>query len=56
MSKLRMMITRINMSSEEKAKSNEKATHGMKRYRQAMSSEEKAKSNEKATHGMKKYR
>ena len=38
------------MSSEEKVKSNEKATHGMMRYRQDMSPEEKGRSNEKATY------
>ena len=54
--RLRMMITRINMSAEEKAKSNEKATHRIKMYRQAMSPEEIAKSREKATDGMKRFR
>jgi hypothetical protein len=51
-----MMITRINMSQEEKAKFREKATDGMKRYRQAMSPEEMAKSREMETIARKRQR
>ncbi len=51
-----MMITRINMSEEEKAKLREKATDGMKSYRQAMSSEEIAKSREMETIARKRQR
>ena len=42
-----MMITRINMSPEEKEKCRQKATDGMRMFRQAMSPEEIAKSREK---------
>jgi hypothetical protein len=45
-----MMITRINMSPEEKEKRRQKATCGMRMLRQAMSPEEIAKSREKETH------
>ncbi len=34
-----MMITRINMSPEEKEKRRQKATDGMRTFRQAMSPE-----------------
>ena len=51
-----MMITRINMSQEEKAKLREKATDGMKSYRQAMSPEEIAKSREMETIARKRKR
>jgi hypothetical protein len=44
------------MSAEEKAKSNEKDAHGMKRFRQAMSPEEIAKSREEAFDRMKRFR
>ncbi len=39
-SQLQMMITRINMSLEEKEKRRQKATDGMRRFRQAMSLKE----------------
>ncbi len=51
-----MIITRINMSQEEKAKLREKATDGMKRYRQAMSPEEIVKSREMETIARKRQR
>ncbi len=51
-----MMITRINMSPEEKEKRRQKATDGMRRFRQAMSPEEIAKSKEKATDRMRMFR
>ncbi len=51
-----MMITRINMSQEENAKLREKATDGMKRYRQAMSLKEILKSREMETIARKRQR
>ncbi len=51
-----MMITRINMSPEEKEKRRQKATDGMRTFRQAMSLKEIAKSRQKATDGMRTFR
>ncbi len=51
-----MMITRINMSLlEEKEKRRQKATDGMRTFRQAMSLKEIAKSRQKATDGMRTF-
>ncbi len=42
-----MRIIKINMSPEETAKTREKETDGIKKFRQAMSPEETAKRREK---------